>query len=275
MKMFDHDPTATVQEHVFAGNQIWTEWAPMLALRYPDPALALPEGTELEPQVLIRNTTGNVQVANVTLLWRNEANKGQFPLPQFQLNPYETRLIDVKDLQVQGKIPPEARWALVKLSSPTAKPDDIMAIASSYDSTGRYGTQTPFFDQLASHWAAGAFEVAPGDQAWINVAELIHGQLSDAKGAKFPANITAGSYDVRQRNGAGNPSLLENKIIVDKTYGHLAYGCGGCCEFCSASLYPDPYTDAVGNGTWNTVLGQDCCDQWQDDVTYLTTGWGE
>jgi hypothetical protein len=225
MKMFEHDPSATVKEHVFGGNQVWTTWAPMLALRYPDPALALPEGTELEPQVLIRNTTGQVQVANVTLKWRNEANRGDFVLAPLQLRPFETRLIDVKDLQVQGKIPPEAQWAMVKISSPTAKPDDIMAIASSYDSTGRYGAQTPFSDQLADHWVAGAFQVdathnsvialgnggtkpadavitfhynhgqshyevaqtiAPGDQLWINLGDRIRNQVPDAKGAKFP-----------------------------------------------------------------------------------------
>jgi hypothetical protein len=312
MKMFDHDPSATVKEHLFGGNQVWTTWAPMLALQTPDPALALPEGTELQPQVLIRNTTPQVQAANVSFIWRGNTKKGNVALPPMQLKPFETVLLDVKALQQQGKIPPDAHWALVKISSPTAKPDDIMAIASSYDSTGRYGAQTPFFDQLANHWAAGAFVVdsthnslititnggtkpadavvtfhynngskdyevartiASGDQAWINMAELIRGQIPDAKGAKFPAELTTGSYDVRQPGGAGYPSLLENKIIVDRTYGHLAYGCALCCGYTGTSFNPDAFTGTVGSGTNDLIWAQDACDQWQDDVTSVSTSW--
>jgi hypothetical protein len=285
----------------------------MLALQTPDPALALPEGTQLQPQVLMRNTTPQVQAASLSFIWRGDTQKGNVALPPMQLKPFETVLLDVKALQQQGKIPPDAHWALVKISSPTAKPDDIMAIASSYDSTGRYGAQTPFFDQLANHWAAGAFVVdsthnslititnggtkpadavvtfhynngskdyevartiASGDQAWINMAELIRGQIPDAKGAKFPAELTTGSYDVRQPDGAGYPSLLKNKIIVDKTYGHLAYGCALCCGYTGTSFNPAPFAGAVGAGTLNTILAQDACDQWQDDVTNIWTSWG-
>ena len=35
------------------------------------------------------------------------------------------------------------------------QPDDVIAIAASYDATGRYGAQTPFSDQLNSYMAAG------------------------------------------------------------------------------------------------------------------------
>jgi len=34
-----------------------------------------------------------------------------------------------------------------------------LAVTAGYDQTGRYGTQTPFSDQLASHWEAGKWEV--------------------------------------------------------------------------------------------------------------------
>jgi hypothetical protein len=121
MKMFDHDPSATVKEHIFGGNQVWTTWAPMLALQTPDPALALPEGTELQPQVLMRNTTPQVQAASLSFTWRGDTKKGNVALPPMQLKPFETVLLDVKALQQQGRIPPDAHWALVKISSPTAK----------------------------------------------------------------------------------------------------------------------------------------------------------
>jgi hypothetical protein len=263
MKMFDHDPAVPLSERLFAGNTIWTTWAPMLALQNPDPAPALPKGTQLQPQVLIRNTSAKPQTGNVKFTWRSDSNKVVVPLAPLQLRPFETRHIDVAGLQQKGQIPLDAHWALVEISSPTAKPDDIMAIASSYDSTGRYGAQTPFSDQLDDYWVAGEFEVdaahnsliavtnagkkaadaqitfhynhgqnhyeivgtiGPGDQLWLNMGNIIRGAVPDPKGAAFPNDLTYGTYDIRQVKGISNPSLFEGKIIVDKTYGHLAYG---------------------------------------------------
>src|ERR1035438_8650343 len=94
--------------------------------------------------------------------------------------------------------------------------------------------------------------IAPGDQVWLNMGNLIHGAVPDRKGGTFPADLTFGTYDVRQPHGAGNPSLLEGKIIVDETYGHLAYGCADCCGYTATYFNPDPYTDQFGYGTWDT-----------------------
>jgi hypothetical protein len=312
MKMFDHDPEAKLEEHVFGGNTVWTTWAPMLALQNPDPALALPAGTQLRPQILIRNTTAQPQTANVTFMWRNESSKGVSTLAVLRLRPFETHLIDVQALQQTKRIPVDARWALVEVSSATAKPDDLMAIASSYDSTGRYGAQTPFSDQLADYWVGGEFEVdathnslmavgnggkkpadaliifhynhgqshyeveqtiAPGDQLWLDLGKIIRGQLPDRKGATFPVDLTSGTYDIRQVKGAGNPSLFEGKIIVDKTYGHLTYGCVGCCGYQAVAYNPNPYAGGVGDRTGNTILAEGTCTNGWDDVTYAAYNW--
>jgi hypothetical protein len=312
MKMFDHDPAAGLQERLYGSNTVWTTRAPMLALQNPDPALALPPGIQLQPQVLIRNATPHQQTAIVKLTWRGDAKTGVVTLDPLQLQSFETRLIDVQALQLKEQVPLDAHWALVEISSPTAKPDDLMAIASSYDRTGRFGAQTPFIEELSNHWAAGQWQVdathnslitvtnggtmpvdalvtfhynhgqseyelqktiAPGDQVWLNMGNLIHGAVPDRKGGTFPADLTFGTYDVRQPHGAGNPSLLEGKIIVDETYGHLAYGCADCCGYTATYFNPDPYTDQFGYGTWDTILAQDACDDGQDDVTYYATDW--
>lgn len=55
-KMFDQSPTTTLEERDFARTKIWTLRAPMLALTHPDPALALPDGIILQPQIFVRNT---------------------------------------------------------------------------------------------------------------------------------------------------------------------------------------------------------------------------
>lgn len=313
MKMFDHDPSVTLEERAFLGNSAWTTWAPMFALQNPDPALALPKDTQLQPQVLIRNTTAKPQTANIKLTWRSDATKDVVPLTPIRLRSFETRLIDVAALQQKGQIPLDAHWALVEISGPAAKPDDIMAVASSYDSTGRYGAQTPFNDQLDDHWVAGEFQVdathnslmavtnvgkksaetqitfhynqgqshyellkiiAPGDQLWLNLGDLIRGAVPDSKGATFPTDLTYGTYDIRQLKAVSGPSIFEGKIIVDKTYGHLAYGCVGCCGYISVQFFPTPYSNVVGAGTPDSILAQNSCNSPPpDDVTDLAYNW--
>jgi hypothetical protein len=100
-----------------------------------------------------------------------------------------------------------------------------MAIAMSYDSTGRYGTETAFSDNLGGHFVGGEWRVdatrnalvsvinggtrstdalltphydngdkkyemqqtiQPGDQMWLNFADLIHNRVADRKGNILP-----------------------------------------------------------------------------------------
>ena len=58
MKMFDQSPNTSLEERDYARTKVWTLRAPMLALTNPDPALAFPEGTTLQPQLFVRNTLG-------------------------------------------------------------------------------------------------------------------------------------------------------------------------------------------------------------------------
>ncbi|HEY6764895.1 MAG TPA: hypothetical protein VI386_08985, partial [Candidatus Sulfotelmatobacter sp.] len=234
MKTFDHDPAAKLEERTWAGNKQWTAWAPMLALRTPDPAAGFPVGTTLEPTVMVRNTTANRTSATVSLSWRGDSGKGKAALPELSLSPFETRMLDIGAMQKQLQIPDDAHWALVTLTSP-ASPDDLIAIAASYDSTGRYGAQTPFSDNLGSYWSGGQWEVdsthnaliavtnggsrptdalltihydngrqkyevqqtiAVGDQIWLNVAELIRNQVPDRKGRTLPSDPDCGHIRV-------------------------------------------------------------------------------
>jgi hypothetical protein len=50
MKMFGHDPNATLFSRSFGGVKEWTTRAPMLALSDPDPALSFPGGTRFSPR---------------------------------------------------------------------------------------------------------------------------------------------------------------------------------------------------------------------------------
>jgi hypothetical protein len=77
MKMFDHDPNAKLVQRDFAKTAVWTLRAPMLALAQPDPAMAFPEGTTLQPQIFVRNTTNKPLTASLRFNWRGDTNYWQ------------------------------------------------------------------------------------------------------------------------------------------------------------------------------------------------------
>jgi hypothetical protein len=327
MKMFDRDPQARLEERIWAGNHQWTLWAPMLALQSPDPAIALPAGTKLQPLVTLRNTTPKTITADMTLTWRGEASRKGTTAPKgLTLGPFETRQLDIGAIEKELAIPDDAHWALVTLAT-SAAPDDLIAIAASYDNTGRYGTQTPFSDQLSAHWVGGLWRVdathnsivavanagaeetdalltiffdegkqkyeiqqtiAPGDQMWLNLGELIQTQMPDRAGRVLPLSLTSGTYELRDlKPGPGEGgNLFEGKLIVDKTWGHLTYGCMICCGFSNPYLDPATLNLTVGSSGQTTPWAWDNCNNvyapvtfqnrtyWTDDTNVATVQFG-
>jgi hypothetical protein len=270
MKTFDRNPQGKIEQRLrFPEVKTWTTRAPMLALANPDPGLGFPAGTALQPEVFVRNATAAPTAVSVRFNWRSDTKGGSAIGPTLQLAPYETRLVDVGALQKSGTIPAQARWASVELSS-SGRPNDIMATAASYDSTLRYGTQTPFNDQLTFHWEGGEWrvdathnsiitagnggsaaskalftiyydggkkrydleqELKPHEQMWVDVGKLIHDQMPDKNGLLLPADLMMGSYELQDLTDRGVGNLYEGKVIVDKTFGHVAYGCATCCGY--------------------------------------------
>ena len=144
---------------------------------------------------------------------------------------------------------------------------ELLAFAASYDQTGRYGTQTPFSDQLASDWEGGKWQVdgthnslvtiangsdkiaraqltilynhgtgqyqleqtlAPDEQMALDFDQLIHDRVPDKNGNTLPPGLTEGTYRLIDLNDNPLGSLYEGKEIVDKTYGHASYTCMIC-----------------------------------------------
>ncbi len=157
LKMFDRNPEASIEERDFARTRVWTMRAPMLALSEPDPALGFPVGTRLQPQIIVRNSASKPVTASLRFNWRTLTSTGQAAGPTLQLAPLETQQIEVAAFQESGKIPMDATWASAVLTS-TGPPDELVAVAVSYDASLRYGAQTPFSDQLAFKWEGGAWE---------------------------------------------------------------------------------------------------------------------
>jgi hypothetical protein len=306
MKMFYYDPKTQMKERDYAKTGQWILRAPMLALSNPDPALAFPVGTILQPQLFIRNTTPKHINASLTFNWRSDSASGKSPGPALRLNPYETRRIDVAALQDGKTLPQNAQWTSVALAT-SGLPDEVMAVAASYDQTLKYGAQTPFSDQLSHHWAGGQWQydpyhssiitagnggakpthaaftlfynqgaqkyqleqtLQPDEQMWMDIAKLIRENVPDKSGKTLPKDLTSGSYEFRDLTNTGIGTLFEGKVIHDKTYGHVTYGCATCCGYNAATLWYDPILLAyLGSGVGDGVWGYSVCDQQYEDVS--------
>jgi len=297
LKMFDHEPNAKIEKRDLTRTGMWTLRAPMLALSQPDSALGFPDGAVLQPQIFVRNTTGNPVVASLRFNWRGDSTTGNAPGPTVRLAPFETRRIDVAALQDAKTLPKEAHWTAVVLTT-RGIPDEVMAVAASYDESLRYGAQTPFNDQLSYRWEGGMWEydvqhdsvitvgnggskpahaaftifynqgkeqyeleqtLQPDSQMWIQVGKLIREQLPDKNGKTLPLDLTSGSYEIRDLTHSGTGTLFEGKVIYDKTYGNVAYGCAGQCCYVGARLVSDPLGIPFLGTTTNGVNGNDNC----------------
>ncbi len=276
MKLFDREPDDHPKNHMLL--------APMMALSQPDQALAFPSGTTLIPKIFLRNAGAGQAQISLTVDWRSESKSGEFVQPSLALLPGEMRVINLVDEQKFGQIPAESTWGTVKLSY-TGRRADLVAVALSYDKENRYGLQTPFSESVSRMWAGGMWHVdsthntlittgnaspestaaeatlfyndgkskyrlektlSPGQQLWLDVGHLIRDQIPDSDGHTMPPDTMAGSYELRDLDHATVGFLYEGKLIIDKTYGHAAYGCGTCCGLTVAELIPDPFDGPEG-----------------------------
>jgi hypothetical protein len=305
MKMFKHDPSTTLSSRSFGGVQDWTTRAPMLALSNPDPALGFPAGTTLQPKVFIRNASGKAFTAHVRFDWRSPTTSGKSAPLDLAFKPNETQMVDVAALQAQKLLPADAQWAGVILSA-AVLPEELLAVAASYNQTGRYGAQTPFSDQLATHWEAGAWEVdsthntlstisnggnkpahaqltilynqgsgqyqieqtlAPDEQMALDFGKLIHNQVPDKNGHTLPPDLTWGTYRLLDLNDNPLGSLYEGKVIVDKTYGHASYNCVICCGPNNPWMVYNPISLGVNGSANQGVQAMNSCSQHVVTVT--------
>jgi hypothetical protein len=103
-------------------------------------------------------------------------------------------------------------------------------------------------------------ELKPHQQTWVDVGRLIHEQVPDKNGSVLPSDLTMGAYELHDLTDRGVGNLFEGKVIVDKTFGHVAYGCATCCGYGDAPyMYYDPIGVALGFGNGQDVWDMDFC----------------
>jgi hypothetical protein len=311
LEMFSRDPNATIRRRTGTDAKQWTLRAPMLALRSPDPAVGLPAGTAMQPTIFVRNTTGNKISANLALSWHSDSGKGQVKLPEIEIPPFATRQLPIGALQEQLGIPNDAHWALVTLTT-TASPDDLIAIASSHDSSGRYHADTEFSGTVTRHFTGGEWRadanhnqiisvtnseqkpanalltlhydngrksyemqqtILPGEQMWVNVGELMQKRTADRKGNALPADLGFGTYDVKDL-GSGPGGLTVSGVALDKTFGYQsAVQSPDCCGFYGDSLNPDSLeVDISGFQNVGAVATNQCTGQ-LSNILFDITSW--
>ncbi len=116
--------------------------------------------------------------------------------------------------------------------------------------------------------------IAPGEQMWVNLADLVHNRVADRKGNLLPAGLTSVTYDV-QDLGSGLGHLMESDLAVDNTWGrHVRGGLGNCCGVQGGSFDPGVIIFDV-NSVLDGILGDgyNACTNVEQNVTPLITDW--
>ncbi len=310
-EMVSRDPSATIRTRTGSDAKQWTMRAPMLALPAPDPATGIPAGIVLQPTILVRNTTARNISADIALSWRGDAAKGQVKLPGMQLAPFATKQLQIGAMQEQLGIPNDAHWALVTLTT-NALPDDLIAAAVSRDATGRYHVDTNFSGTVTGRFTGGDWRydvnhdhiisvtnsgqkptnalltlhydngqksyemqqaIQPGDQMWVNVAELIQKRTADRKGNALPADLAFGTYEVKDM-GSDPGSITVGSLALDKTFGyHSAVASPDCCGVYGDSLNPDSLWVDISGFQDIGAVGTNQCTGQLENILVDITGW--
>jgi hypothetical protein len=117
--------------------------------------------------------------------------------------------------------------------------------------------------------------VQPGDQMWLNFADLIHNRVADRKGNILPPDLTAGTYDVEDLT-LGPGTLLPSGLGVDSTWGRGNRGLAlTCCGIFSgtATFNPDSVDLFMGDTELVYVDGTDSCSDQRTPISFDFTDW--
>ena len=109
--------------------------------------------------------------------------------------------------------------------------------------------------------------LAPDEQMLVDFGKLIRNQIPDKNGYVLPPDLTSGAYRIRDLEHNPLGALYEGKVIVDKTYGHAAYGCGVCCGPDAPTMAFDPLAVSIDDYADQYVQALDSCGGGVQDFT--------
>jgi hypothetical protein len=169
----------------------------------------------------------------------------------------QVSLSDLIQANASGTFARDAYWGTITVSY-SGLAGDLVPIAVAFDSSGRYGLQTPF-DEVkgklfkGSMWhvdanrnslitvgnagpgptraaltlfynqGRGKYTIEKplnsGEQLWADVGQIIRNQLPDKDGNTIPIDTTGGSYELRDVDHHARGQIYEGKLVLDKNLG--------------------------------------------------------
>ena len=114
--------------------------------------------------------------------------------------------------------------------------------------------------------------LAPDEQMLVDFGKLIRNQIPDKNGYVLPPDLTSGAYRIRDLEHNLLGALYEGKVIVDKTYGHAAYGCGVCGPDAPTMAF-DPLAVSIDDYADQYVQALDSCGGGVQDFTGDFSTW--
>ena len=109
--------------------------------------------------------------------------------------------------------------------------------------------------------------LAPDEQMLVDFGKLIRNQVPDKNGHVLPPDLTSGAYRIRDLEHNPLGALYEGKVIVDKTYGHAAYGCGVCCGPDAPLMAFDPLAVSIDDYADQYIQALNSCGGGVQDFT--------
>jgi hypothetical protein len=116
--------------------------------------------------------------------------------------------------------------------------------------------------------------LSPGQQLWLDVGHLVRDQVPDSDGHTLPVSTMTGSYELRDLDHQLVGQLFEGKLVIDKTYGHASYGCGGCCGYTVPYIDPNPFDGPPDEDSDDYIYSTENCGGSLEDVTDDGYDWG-
>ena len=115
--------------------------------------------------------------------------------------------------------------------------------------------------------------LAPDEQMLVDFGKLIRNQVPDKNGHVLPPELTSGAYRLRDLEHNPLGALYEGKVIVDKTYGHAAYGCGVCCGPDAPTMAFDPLAVSIDDYADQYIQALNSCGGGVQDFTDDFSTW--
>ena len=101
----------------------------------------------------------------------------------------------------------------------------------------------------------------------LDFGKLIHDQVPDKSGQFLPPDLTTGAYRILDLTDHAAGGLYEGKVIVDKTYGHAAYGCAICCGPNNPYMLYNPLLVPVGGSSGQQIDAINSCSRTSVNIT--------